>query len=304
MQSRVDWEDLRYVLAVAEANSLAAAAKTLGVHHTTVLRRVNAFEKRLGLRLFDRLPAGYALTAGGEELLASARAMSETITALERRVAGQDLRLEGVLRLTTTDTLIGSILPEVLAAFHEEHPGITLEVGTQNLIANLTKRDADVAIRPVPDPPETLVGQRAAGIAFAIYAARDYAKAAGDKDLRDHLWIAPDDSLAGTVVARWMRKRVGTTYQAALRADSLMAMCNAARAGIGAAVLPCFLGDMAPELVRLRPDVIAEMESAVWVLTHEDLRRTARVSAFMAFAAKALGRRRALFEGREPMGSA
>jgi DNA-binding transcriptional LysR family regulator len=300
MQSRVDWEDLRYVLAVAEASSLAAAAKLLGVHHTTVLRRVNAFERRLGLRLFDRLPAGYALTAGGEELLAAARVMSETIAALERRVTGQDLRLEGVLRLTTTDTLMGSVLPEVLAAFHREHPGITLEVGTQNLIANLTKRDADVAIRPVPDPPETLVGQRAAGIAFAIYAARDYAEAAaGHKDLRDHVWIAPDDSLAGTVVARWMRKRVGA-YRAALRADSLMAMRNAAIAGIGAAVLPCFLGDAAPELVRLRPDVIAEMESAVWVLTHEDLRRTARVSAFMAFAAKALARKRAFFEGREP----
>jgi DNA-binding transcriptional LysR family regulator len=299
MRSNLDWEDLRYVLAVAETNSLAAAAKAVGVHHTTVLRRVNAFEKRLGLRLFDRLPTGYALTAGGEELLAAARAMSETIAALERRVAGQDLRLEGVLRLTTTDTLMGSVLPEVLAAFRSEHPGITLEVTTQNLIANLTKRDADVAIRPVSDPPENLVGQRASGIAFAVYAARGYAESAGEKDLREHLWIAPDDSLAGTAVARWMRRRLGP-YSVALRADSLMAMRNAALAGIGAAALPCFLGDAAPGLVRLRPDVIEEMTRALWVLTHEDLRRTARVSAFLGFAAKALARRRAFFEGREP----
>jgi DNA-binding transcriptional LysR family regulator len=299
MRSHLDWEDLRYVLAVAEANSLAAAAKAIGVHHTTVLRRVNAFEKRLGLRLFDRLPAGYALTAGGEELLAAARAMSETIAALERRVAGQDLRLEGVLRLTTTDTLMGSVLPEVLAAFRAEHPGITLEVTTQNLMANLTKRDADLAIRPVSDPPENLVGQRACGIAFAVYAARSYAEAAGERDLREHVWIAPDDSLTGTVVARWMRRRLGGC-RVALRADSLMAMRHAALAGIGAALLPCFLGDAAPGLMRLRAGVIEEMTSALWVLTHEDLRRTARVSAFLGFAAKALARRRALFEGSEP----
>lgn len=300
MHDRIDWEDLRYVLAVGEANSLAAAAKTLGVHHTTVLRRVNAFEKRIGLRLFDRLPTGYALTAGGEELLAAARAMSDTIATLERRVAGQDLRLEGALRLTTTDTLMGSVLPEVLASFRAEHPGIALEVNTQNLVANLTKRDADVAIRPAPDPPENLVGQRASDIAFAVYAARRYADAAGEKDLREHPWIAPDDSLAGTVVARWMRRRLGGCH-VALRADSLMAMRNAALAGIGAAALPCFLGDAESKLVRLQPGVIEEMTSALWVLTHEDLRRTARVSAFMGFAAKALGRRRALFEGREAM---
>src|SRR3712207_7391952 len=114
MPSRlIDWEDLRYVLAVADASSLASAARGLGVNHTTVLRRVNAFEERLGLRLFDRLPTGYALTAGGEELLAAARRMAETVTELERKLSGQDLRLEGTLRVTTTDTLMASLLPPV-----------------------------------------------------------------------------------------------------------------------------------------------------------------------------------------------
>src|SRR3712207_1272522 len=117
MHSRIDWEDLRFVLAVADARSLAAAARALGVNHTTVLRRVVAFEERLGVRLFDRLASGYALTAGGEELLATARGMAEIVAGLERKLAGQDLRLEGTLRVTTTDTLMASILPSLLARF-------------------------------------------------------------------------------------------------------------------------------------------------------------------------------------------
>src|SRR5712672_1273072 len=110
----MEWDDLRYVLAVAEAGSLAGAARTLGVNHTTVLRRVGAFEKHLGLRLFERLPTGYVLTAGGEELIAAARQVNDTVIELERKLAGQDLRLSGTVRVTTTDTLMGSILPEIL----------------------------------------------------------------------------------------------------------------------------------------------------------------------------------------------
>src|SRR5688500_17425447 len=110
----MEWDDLRYVLALADAGSLAGAARALGVNHTTVLRRVGAFEKRLGLRLFERLPAGDVPTAGGEELIAAARRVDETVVALERRIAGQDLRLAGALRVTTTDTLMASLLPEIL----------------------------------------------------------------------------------------------------------------------------------------------------------------------------------------------
>lgn len=150
---RIDWDDLRYVLAVAEHGSVAAGARALGVNHTTVLRRINALEAAQAVRLFERLPTGYALTAGGEELLAAARQMGEVVTALERRLAGQDLRLEGSLRATTIDTLMVSVLPTILAAFRAAHPGVQIEISVSNTIANLTKRDADVAIRPTDDPP-------------------------------------------------------------------------------------------------------------------------------------------------------
>ncbi|OCP03048.1 MULTISPECIES: LysR substrate-binding domain-containing protein [unclassified Ensifer] len=299
---RIDWEDLRFVLAVAEASSLAAAARALGVNHTTVLRRVGAFEQKLGVRLFDRLPSGYTLTTGGEELLAVARQMAETVTELERRLTGQDLRLEGSLRITTTDTLMACVLPPILTAFQQQHPGVLLEVNTSNALANLSHRDADVAIRPAVDPPETLVGRRIATVAFAVYAAPSYLQERG-LDPAEKIaftgerWIGLGDALSSSSVARWMRAR--RPGPAALRCDSLVSAREAAVAGIGLAALPCYLGDKTPGLVRVSPPV-AEMATALWLLTHEDLRRTARVSAFTEFAGHSLAKLRPLFDGSAP----
>jgi DNA-binding transcriptional LysR family regulator len=293
----LEWDDLRYILAVANEGSLAAAARMLGVNHTTVLRRVNAFEKRLGVRLFERLPTGYVLTAGGEELIAAARHVNETVTALERKLAGQDMRLSGTVRVTTTDTLMGSILPEILAEFHASYPGIQIEIAVSNVMFNMTKRDADVAIRPVRDPPETLIGRRVAKLAFAIYGNAQYLKEHKAKDLAAHQWVGPDDSLVGTSVAQWMRSKLPASA-ITLRADSLFALRRAAQAGLGLAALPCYLGDTTPDLVCVhRP--IPEMETALWVLTHEDLRHTARIRAFTEFSAQAFGRRRPLLEGEQ-----
>jgi DNA-binding transcriptional LysR family regulator len=294
----LEWDDLRYVLAVANAGSLAGAARNLGVNHSTVLRRVSAFEKELGLRLFERLPTGYVLTAGGEELTAAARHIDDTVTSLARKLAGQDLRLSGAVRVTTTDTLMASILPEILAKFHTAHPGICIEVALSNVMLNLTKRDADVAIRPANDPPETLVGRRVAKIAFAIYASPRYlAKHRKTDDLAAHQWVGPDDSLADTAVAQWMRSQLPGS-EIALRVDSLLGMRQAAQAGLGVTALPCYLGNTSTGLVCIhRP--IAAMQTALWILTHEDLRHTARIRAFIEFVANACGRHRPLLEGAE-----
>jgi DNA-binding transcriptional LysR family regulator len=294
----IEWDDLRYILAVAGAGSLAGAARNLGVNHTTVLRRVGAFEARLGLRLFERMPTGYVLTVGGEELVAAARQIDDTVTSLERKLAGQDLRLSGAIRVTSTDTLMVSILPEILAQFRAAHPGIGIEVALSNVMLNLTRREADIAIRPAKDPPETLVGRRIAKIAFAIYGSSQYlSRRRKTDDLAGHQWVGPDDSLADTSVARWMRSELPES-EIVLRADSLLAMREAARAGLGLAALPCYLGDTSPGLMCVhRP--IAAMQTTLWILTHEDLRRTARIRAFTEFAAKAFARRRPLLEGAE-----
>ena len=294
----IEWDDLRYILAVASAGSLAGAARKLGVNHTTVLRRVGAFETRLSLRLFERMPTGYVPTVGGEELVAAARQIDDTVTSLERKLAGQDLRLSGAIRVTSTDSLMVSILPEILAEFRAAHPGIEIEVALSNVMLNLTRREADIAIRPAKDPPETLVGRRIAKIAFAIYGSSQYlSRRRKTDDLAGHQWVGPDDSLADTSVARWMRSELPES-EVVLRADSLLGMREAARVGLGLAALPCYLGDTSPGLVCVhRP--IAAMQTMLWILTHEDLRRTARIRAFTEFAAKAFARRRPLLEGAE-----
>ncbi|MGT2446514.1 LysR family transcriptional regulator (plasmid) [Ensifer adhaerens] len=298
---RIDWEDLRFVLAVAEANSLAAAARALGVNHTTVLRRVGSFEQKLGVRLFDRLPSGYMLTAGGEELLAVARQMAETVTELERRLTGQDLRLEGSLRITTTDTLMASILPSILADFRQRHPGVLLEVSTSNALANLSHRDADVAIRPAVDSPDALVGRRIAKVAFAVYAAPSYLDVreltADTLDIAREHWIGLGDALASTSVARWMRATL--VAPAVLRCDL---------AGYGPRGGNGRHRSCGPALLSRRHDARSHphrrtgrrYDEELWLLTHEDLRRTARVSAFTEFVGQALAKHRPLLEGNKP----
>jgi DNA-binding transcriptional LysR family regulator len=295
----IPWDDLRYVLAVAAEGSLAGAARALGVNHTTVLRRVNAFEERLGLRLFERLPTGYFLTSGGAELIEAARLMEDTVTALERRLAGQDRRLAGAVRVTTTDTLIDMLLPPILAAFRAKHPSIQVELILSNEAFNLAKRAADVAIRPADNPPEGLIGRRVSAIAFAIYAGRGYLAQTGKmEDLSKRAWLAPTDELSTTSVAQWMRVALPQA-EIALKANSLLALRRAAVENLGLAALPCYLGDSSNDLIRVRPPIPA-MTTALWILTHEDLRRSARVRAFTEFVAAAIARQRPLLEGTRP----
>ncbi len=296
------WTDLQHVLAVAEHGSLANAARVLGVNHTTVLRRVGALERRLGVRLFDRLPTGYTLTAAGEELAGAARAMQDTAHAVERRLLGQDLQLTGTVRVTTTDTLAVTVMPAALAGFSAVHPDVALEMTTATAIANLSKRDADVAVRPTTQPPAHLVGRRVADVGFAIYGAPAYlARVPAKRDLARHAWVAPDDSLATTTIARWMAREL-PDVRPVLRADTLTALAHAAVAGHGLVALPCYLGDMVRGLRRVR-GVIPAMGAQLWVLTHADLRTAARIRAITDWLVNALARDRDLIEGKRPRSS-
>jgi DNA-binding transcriptional LysR family regulator len=294
----IDWDDLRYVLAVADSGSLNRAASTLRVNRTTVLRRINAFERKHGVRLFERLPNGYLLTDAGGELLAAARGFENAIVSIERKLAGQDLRAEGLVRVATTDTLLASVLQTPLAMFKHEHPRITLDVTTSNAFANLSKRDADVAIRPAVDPPEFLIGRPIGTVAFAVYGASTSEGRGQRIDLPSEPWVGPDDTLAGTSVGRWMRSEM-PSVRPDIRADSLVSLRELCAAGAGLAALPCYLGDSDARLIRVRSP-IAEMATALWVLTHPDLARTARVRLLMDHVSAALGRQRPLIEGQRP----
>jgi DNA-binding transcriptional LysR family regulator len=298
MHSALDWDDLRLVLAVFREGSLSGAARRLGVTHSTVFRRLGAIEEKLGARLFERFRDGYAPTPAGETAAMSAARLEGEVLTLERRLSGQDLRPSGTVRIATTDTL-GPILMRHLPAMRTLHPDIQLEIAISNVMANLTRREAEIAIRPTPEPPELLVGRRVADIAHAIYGSRAYFSRRGDKDLAAHDWIGLDDALAGTVIAHWMRENL-RAERFSCRVDALPALRDAAVAGLGLALLPCYVGDLASGLRRFSPKALGEPRSALWLLTHDDLKRTARIRAALDFLAKALTSERPLLEGRGP----
>lgn len=296
-RSRIDWTDLQFVLAVANRGSVAAAARALRVNHTTVLRRVHAFETAHGVRLFDRLPGGYAVTAAGEKALAAARSIAEVVDDLEGRISGQDLRLEGLLRVTTTETIMSSILPSILADFHKLHPAVQLDISVGTEVANLARREADVAIRVTTLPPDTLIGRSIGPVGMAVYRASNHPLPPADiSTLLGEEWIGLSDGFSETSVDRWIRFNVAED-RIVLRTDSFVSMTRAAAAGIGLAALPAYLGDSLPELRRASHVIVPQPRPSLWILSHKDLRRTARVRAFSEFAGAALMRERERIEG-------
>lgn len=292
-QSRLDLDDLRLIASLAETGSLAAAARALRVNHASAWRRLGALERRLGVRLFERSRRGYAATLAGEAAVAVADRTLGEVAELERRLVGEDIRPGGPVRLTTTETLVGLVAPALLA-LRRSHPGIVVELVTDNAFFTLTRRDADIALRPAGSAPEGLVARRLAGLATAVYRA----SAAGDVDAASADWLAPDDSLAHLGSARWIAAHVAPE-RIVMRASSLTGLQAAAREGIGVAALPCFMGDPDPRLARVLPP-LPEMASSLWLLTHPDLRRTARVRLVLDAVAAHVTRLRRLLDGSAP----
>lgn len=287
-----DWDDLRLFLAVARAGSLSGAARSLGVTHSTVFRRIGAFETRLGVRLFERLPGGYALTAAGEEMRDSVIRIEEEITALALKVTGQDQRPTGTIRITTTDLLAVGVLPRHVAAFRAEWPEIEIEVIVADTVLDLTRREADVALRIGNPGQETLIGRRVGRLAFAAYAAAD--RPPGDPAEGDWIGYGAAHGPLSRNLARWW-----PDARQVYRTNSIIAAHAGAKAGIGLAALPCVIADCDPSLIRaaaLPEDFMLDL----WLLIHEDLRQTARIRIFVDFIAAALAADADLLEGRCP----
>ncbi len=293
-----DWDDLRFFLAVARAGSLSAAARTLDVNHATVSRRVQAFEKRMGTRLFERIPGGWSTTPAGDEMRATALRVEEELQALDRRVVGRDARLSGRLRVALSDAAAFALMPE-LRAFCAAHPGIELELAASNTLTNLTRREADVAIRVTEKPAEHLVGRRVGTTTSSLFASTDYLEAHPvGRELDGHVFLAWDEGFADLASAAWMREHAPNA-RIAVRFDSILVAYHAVRAGLGLGFLPCALGDRDPSLRRVKRDLVIG-GVGMWLLTHPDLRRTARVRSFLDFMAEALAATRDVREGRRP----
>lgn len=284
----MDWDDLRLVLAAQRAGSFAGAARRLGLTHSTVLRRLARLERDLGVRLFERLPEGLAPTPAGEALAIRAARVEAEALAAERELTGRDLGLAGVVRITAPDDIAMLLLPPALERLRRIAPELRLEVELSNSLADLTRREADVALRATPRPPEAMVGRRLARIPFAFYAAPDYFAARpmpkGLDQLDGHDLLAPSRSLGGAALERWLGGR-----DPALRANSFLHLANAARRGLGLAMLPAFIGDADPALRRAFASDTAE--EGLWLLTHPDLRRNPRVRAVMEAVAAEIGPR-------------
>ena len=171
VQNQLGVEDLRLLQAIGEQGSLSAASRRLGVDHSNVFRRLGGIEQRLGVRLFDRARDGYTPTPAGETAIATAARVLAEIELLERRLAGEDLRPSGIVRITTTDTL-APFMALLLKGFRKAHPEIVTEVFVSNAFLTLTRRDADVALRPASQPGDALVGRKVAEIAFAVYGVK------------------------------------------------------------------------------------------------------------------------------------
>jgi DNA-binding transcriptional LysR family regulator len=293
----VDWDDVRHFLALARMGSVRAAGSLLGVSHSTVARRVDTLEERLGVRLFDRHRDGYLLTSAGKEMVAGAERVEREMAALERGLVGRDARLEGTVRVTCTDPFIAKILLGGLAELCEAHPGIELALDVEAKNLDLSRREADVAVRallPNATPPEHLIGRRLAPITVCNYVGKDH--------------LGQLDGQRGGPRTRWLgtspRKAIeelvlSSSYPKAPiwgHFQSLQVIAEAVCMGLGIALLPTYVGDPHPGLVRCpKPDL--RHGADFWLLSHRDLRDNARLRTARDCITRALAEQAALFQG-------
>src|ERR1700723_1279580 len=274
MNSGLSWDEFRLVKSVAEARSLVGAAERLGVNHSTVFRRLAAVESAVGARLFERARAGYEPTAAGEEMIALASTMAESVLEFERRVAGRDVKPTGELTVTVPGAVGLHFMPAIVAQFQTQNPGVVVELILTNQTLDLSRRDADVAIRLTNDPPETLVGRRICTARWAVYCRGDLAAGLGAEQIESAAFIGFGDGMGPGSARRWIEAHVGSERIVA-RANSTHCMLALALEGLGAALLPCFLGDRSPDLTRVGY-LLPEIDLGLWMLIHADLRRSPR----------------------------
>jgi DNA-binding transcriptional LysR family regulator len=294
--------DLPLILSLARARTLGGAAEALEVDLSTVFRRLNALESRLRVRLFDRSPRGYTLTAAGQRAASTAERVETELLALDRDISGRDQQLSGVLRVTVSETFAYAVLPGLLAQFHAAHPLIRIVLTIDNRVMDLSRREADVALRVRRPADPDLFGRRLTAIAWAFYGPRD-----GSANLRRegpafnfarHNVIGWDEP-ARMAVADWLGAHVPPD-RIGLRANSLVHQLRAVAAGLGIALLPCYLADAEPAVRRIS-GVLPDLQSELWIVTHQDLKNTARIRAFLSLIGDAVVASRARYEG-DPRG--
>ena len=282
----LSWDDLRFILAVAEAGSVNAAARRLGVNHATVLRRIAAFEARNAVTLFERSQQGYRLAPAARQVLDALREVEGAVFGVQRTLSGQGPGLHGEVRVTSTDSLSLHVLPPILAEFRSREPHVFIDLVATNAHLDLSRLDAEVTVRPAARLPDGLAGTAPAKLGFAAYAAAEAAL----PDPAAAAWIAPGGAAARSLPGLWLAETVPRARMSA-RADSFLVAAELAAAGMGLAVLPCVVGDADARLRRV-PGAMPPMAVDLWVACHADLEAVPRIRAVRGFLVAGLGRLR------------
>ncbi|OUS29010.1 hypothetical protein A9Q99_10385 [Gammaproteobacteria bacterium 45_16_T64] len=284
----MNWDDLRFFLALSRARTVSAAGRVLGVKHTTVARRIQAFEEGLGTRLFDRLPNGYAMTQAGENLYEHALIMEEQAQAVDRQVFGLDAQLQGKLTLTAAHDVLSLLVIPHLGLFNRAYPCIELELSSSAALVDLAARQADIALRLTESPPDYLIGKKVLPLRHGIYASTKYLE---KNPTPKHLvmWNG------ATETPEWVKTHFPDT-SVAIRASDVTTMLTCTANHMGIARLPCYIADTTPNLRRI--DIpLTPSTWGVWVLSHVDLRATARVRACREFLVDLIEQQKDLIEG-------
>ncbi|MFT4961821.1 MAG: DNA-binding transcriptional LysR family regulator [Paracoccaceae bacterium] len=285
---RDNWDDLRFVLAVAETGSVSAAARRLGVNHATVLRRVAGFENRLNTALFDRNAKGYRVPPDRMQVVTALREVQDAVLAVERVLKGATEPLRGQLNVTSTDTFCQRILPEIIAGFADRAPDLRINLVCTNAHVDFDRLSADITVRPSVQLTDGLFGDIAAKMGFGVYMCR------GAKPGR---WLELQGPLSGSTPAKWMRDTV-LADQILQGGGSFLVLQEMAAHGVGITILPHFIGREDPRLVEVL-GLMPEMSVDIWVASHTDLANSPRIRAGQAMLLAGLKQQATRLSGNE-----
>lgn len=291
----LEWSDLAVILAICRSRSLSGAARSLGKTHSTVFRKINAIEEKTGVRFFDRFSEGYVMTDAGRTALRYAERIEGEFHALGLEVLGQDARLSGRLRVTCPEAFAEEHAPGIIARFCRKHAEIRIDLAPGHGAVDLTRHEAEVAIRATRAPPETSFGRKICDFRFALFASAAYLAEAADRPLAENTFCLIEGTIDWLVPLVWKSRELGED-RTVFQCRASRAVENAAAEGLGLTLLPCYVGDADPRLLRAS-DTVASLDMQLWVLTHPDLRTTARVRAMMSHLYDELGRHADLFGG-------
>ena len=290
----LDWNDLRYFLAVAKGGSTLAAGRDLRVSQTTVARRIAALEESLGVRLFDKRQAGYALTPGGQDLLERAGQVETAANAFADAASAQSRDVSGTVKITTEEVYAITLLASLLRELHEKHPDIRIDLDTSQTVRDLGAGEADISLRSTKGGHQAagLVGRQLCVDDWALYCSRAYAERHGvprtRAALKKHAFIGGGGGNLWLHYQSWLQS-LGLEEQVAMHHATSGGLLSGVRSGFGMAVLPCIVGDSDPDLVRCIPPR-PNHDRMLWLFTHERVRHTPRVRTVIDFLYEKLSR--------------